>query len=291
MKNHRLHWIQSARAALALLAAGLALCSWSPCHAAPGQDASDLAAQFERLSKAALLAGRGSPDGFKQLRESREAFAQKLQALRSGAHYGLCTPLGLSDAAKARLASIADGWAQIDRAVATVAANEESMRQITAAVKQINDAEKTIGDLAESIGTLTLLNQRGPCEISAAQSMAIIHMRLVRNANLLLSGDVVDPETIFQLGRNANFFADYVHGLQAGSDALRLVAAEGEELGKLTELSTRFEADHQAVGVIRKNQQQLIVLKSAVQQIVSGGEAFFQSLLDLENRIGASAMC
>jgi twitching motility protein PilJ len=286
MKNPRFHWL---RAALVLLAAGLA---FSPaCYATPGEDASELATQFARLSKAALLAERGNPAGFAQLRESRAAFTAKLQALRTGGHYGLCTPIGLSTGLKTRLTYIADTWAQFDRAAGALADNEETLRKVAAAVKQINASEAALTQLTEQLHALTLQANRGPREISVAGQLVVLQLRLSRNATYMLTSDTIDPEIAFLLGKDTNTFRDLAKGLQTGSDALRLVAADGEQLSKVTEVTTKFQDDLQAISVITGNLRQLITAKSAAQQISEGGEGFFRELMELQRQIDAAAIC
>lgn len=289
MKNLPLPRFRSLRATLLLFAAALA---FSPaCYATPAQDAGELATQFERLSKAALMAARGNVQGFQQLRESREIFSGKLKALSEGSHYGLCSPLGISADTKSKLAIIAEQWAQFNRAAATMVENEQSMHQIVAAVAQINKTEAPLTELAQQVLALKLYNKRPPRDLQYSSQVMYLQLRMVKNANAVLAGDFVDPEAMFLLNRDTNTIRDITRGLQSGSDALRIEASEGEELTKLTALSTQFATDQQAVAVMYGNVRQLVTLKSAMRFIVDGGEGFFQNLLDVERQIGASSVC
>jgi twitching motility protein PilJ len=286
MKNPRFHWLCSA---LVLLAAGLA---FSPaCYATPGEDASELATQFTRLSKAALLAERGNPAGFTQLRESRAAFAAKLQALRTGRHYGLCTPIGLSSAVKARLASIASAWKQIDKAAAALSESEDTMRKVAAAVQQINQSEARLTQLTQELSALKMQNTRGPRELAVSGQLVFLQLRLARNANTILTSNTMDPDLAFLLSKDANTFRDLAIALQSGSDALRLEASQGEELSKATEVNTAFQSDRQSLAVISGSMQRLVLVKSAAGLISGGGEEFFRSLIELERQIDGAAIC
>ena len=283
MRNSFAMMIRTLHASLVYIAVTLTSIAVGPAYGAVECAALGIGAKIDRLSKAALLAERGKPEGFLQLQESRDALTQQFKTFQAT---GIC-----KDGGSASGDSLVNGkcdaaqnvWSNINLAATRILDRQETLRTVTAAIQQVNEAEKSLVDLTEQIITLKVVNSRSSREIIASSQLLFLQSRLVKNATMLLVTDSLDPEIVFLLGKDRNSFTDLLRGLLDGSDKFRLLPSKGIERDKLIQLSKQFEADKNAVTTILSNLKQLIEFKQSVQYIVAFSEKLSQRLHDLES--------
>ncbi|MFM2400342.1 MAG: hypothetical protein RL341_2499, partial [Pseudomonadota bacterium] len=134
------------------------------------------------------------------------------------------------------------------------------------------------------ISALKLQGGASPREISAAGQLVMLTQRLAKNANELVSGETVNPETAFLLGKDTNTFRDLMEGLLNGSEALRLTAAPaGETRQRLEELKKAFETFQGSVGGILGSLQRIVQAKQAEGLVFKESDQIRTELRALEN--------
>ncbi|MHB1144892.1 MAG: methyl-accepting chemotaxis protein, partial [Thiobacillus sp.] len=111
----------------------------------------------------------------------------------------------------------------------------------------------------------------GVREVSRANHLVMLSQRLPKNANLLLSADLIDPEVVLQLEKDTTSFRDTVQSLMGGAasrneDSLMTLEDLGGNMGDMVE----------AVGEVLANTQPLLQSKVAANNLFVGSDALLK---------------
>jgi twitching motility protein PilJ len=237
----------------------------------------------QRLAKAVPAALQGNPDAFRQLRESRDQLSQNLNLLTYGGRLqGRPVPPS-SSAIQPQLAALTDEWKRTQSNATIVLNNEKVLTTIGATLKSLNDSNPTLLELTEQIAALKLQAAAPAREISASSQLVMLTQRLAKNANELLSGESVNPETAFLLGKDTNTFRDLLDGLTNGSDSMRLAPTKDPETRqRLDDLQKQFVGFQSQIGALLANLQKIVAAKQAEQLVFRDNETLRNSILDLQ---------
>jgi twitching motility protein PilJ len=252
-------------------------------------DAGQLRMLSQRLAKASLQSLLGNPEAFKQVDQSRNAFAAILERLLKGG----TTPTGETvpaspDRVLPSLEAMQKEWERTDRNVSVLLREQKNLIGLGSAVSQVNGANPQLLDLAEQVQALKLQAGAGTREISAAGHLVMLTQRLAKNANALLAGESIDPEVSFLLGKDTNEFRTTLAALQSGSAALRLAPPkDADTTAKLGELATAFKAYQDSVASILGNMQRLIAAKNAAFAVFNDSEKLLAASEKLANEYEA----
>jgi twitching motility protein PilJ len=119
-------------------------------------------------------------------------------------------------------------------------------------------------------------------DLEFANQLSVLSQRIAKNANALASGDEVDPEVAFLLGKDTGTFRDILTGLLKGSEPLRLNPIRNEEArSTLNELQKRFIAYESGVNAILTNMQRLTIAKQSAKSINNESEPLLQETTTL----------
>lgn len=247
-------------------------------------DAGQLRMLSQRLGKASLQGLLGTPEAFKQVRSSRDAFAEILQRLQNGGTVRGVTVPPSPTRARPALQTLASQWRGTERGATILLRDQATLIGLGNAVARVNESNPRLLDLAEQVQTNELRFGASTREISAAAELVMLTQRLAKNANALLAGETVDPEVAFLLGKDTNVFRSMLEGLRNGSAALRLPAARNPETAaKLDELAQAFKGYREAVASILGNMQRLVAAKRAAHSVFGDSE----KLLDSSERLAS----
>lgn len=237
----------------------------------------------QRIGKAVPNAIQGNPDAFAQLRQSREVMNSELAVLASGGQWqGRSIPQADQDSA-VLLATIRKNWQRSDQAASRILSLEKELTGFRTTLQQLNVLSPTLLELSEQIATLNAQNGATPREISAAGQLVMLTQRLGKSANEFLTSEGVNPDTAFQLGRDANTFGDIIHAFLDGSPVLRLPAASNADIrSKLGELQTAFASYQKHVAGILASLRNFIQAKDAEHLIFTDNENLRASLQQLQ---------
>ena len=265
---------------------GLGLIVWdlyiSGNSAAYAQITGESLMHSQRLAKAVPTAVQGNPEAFKQLRESRDQLAANLLTLTTGGVYGNASVPASTGIAREVLDKLNDEWKRTEKNASLVLDQETVLTKFGGTLKTLNETNPQLLELTEQIAALKLQAGAGPREISASAQLVMLTQRLAKNANELLAGEGVSPETAFLLGKDTNTFRDLIEGLSEGSETLRLSAAQGETKERLNELKKSFNDLQGAIGLILNNLPKIVTAKQAEQQVFRESEGLRQRLDDLQ---------
>jgi twitching motility protein PilJ len=227
----------------------------------------------QRLAKAAQQASQGNPVAFKQLRDSRDEFAGLVALLsRGGAAGGVELP-----PTPARVRPALDGlvteWKKSEHNAGLVIGEERNLVALGKAVHSINENNPELLELADEVAAQSVQSGGSARQGAVAAQLVMLTQRMAKNANIMLTGDVVDPEVAFLLGKDTNTFRDTLQGLIQGSATLRIArVGDADMRGALTQLDTAFKQYQAGVSDILGNMQRLVNAKRASRDLFNDSE-------------------
>ena len=243
----------------------------------------ELLMHSQRLAKAVPNALQGNDGAFAQLRDSRDRLATNLHALDDGGMVGDREVPGTGDSARLQLIAVQNDWKETSKSASVILDNEKLLTSIGATLRALNDATPALAQTSEQIAAQKLQSGASPREVAAAGQLVMLTQRLARNANELLVGEGVNPESAFSLGKDTNTFRDLVEGLLNGSDNLKLgPTREAETRDKLTGLQKRFAAYQVQMKGLLDNLPKVVAAKQAGEQVFKGSEPMRTHMLALQ---------
>jgi len=215
----------------------------------------------QRYSKTAQQAALGNNAAFAQLKESQKTFADGLDTLEAGS--GLFS-------SQSDLNSIKQRWQVSRKDIDTLLGQQAVLVALGQSIKQINIRNNELLDLTEQV--IAMLPSDGRT-LSFAHQQALWTQRMAKNANALVSSDVINPEVAYQLGQDAKTFGEVLNGMLDG-DAELGIAAVGDAAArdKLLEQKEVFAAFEGQVNQILKSMPQLVEAKRAARELFDESE-------------------
>jgi twitching motility protein PilJ len=238
----------------------------------------------QRLAKAAQQASQGNVEAFKQLRESRDAFAAQMSLLLNGGEVAGTTLPATSAETRPVLEALDSQWKKNERNAALVIAEQANLINLDRAVRAINERNPALQELADEVAALSVQTGGSARQNAHAAQLMMLAQRMAKNANAMLAEALIDPEVSFLLGKDANTFRDILQGLLQGSEARRLARVSDAELrGKLGEMEAAFKEYQAAVASILGNQQRLVSAKRASFELFKDSEGLLNFAESLNN--------
>ncbi len=234
----------------------------------------ELLMHSQRLAKAVPNALQGNGDAFAQLRDSRDRLATNLHALDDGGMVGDREVPGTGDNARPQLIAVQNDWKQASGNASVILDNEKLLTSIGATLRALNDATPALAQASEQIAAQKLQSGASQREVAAAGQLVMLTQRLARNANELLVGEGVNPETAFSLGKDTNAFRDTVEGLLNGSS--------GDARDKLLALQKRFAAYQTQMKGLLDTLPKLVAAKQAGEQVFKDSEPMRMHMVALQ---------
>lgn len=236
----------------------------------------DMRMLSQRLAKAASVALLGDPNGFKQLRDSRDGFASNLDKLTNGGELANTTVPSSPSSVQGQLQALTQVWEKTDKNATQLLEVEKNLVALGKDVALINSKNPQLLELATQMATLKAGGSAR--ESSMANHLVMLTQRIAKNVNSLLVGQVIDSENAFILGKDTSTFRDTLKVLSKGSDAQRVApTTDPEARAKLGELEEKFAEAQTAIKAILDNMQRLTVAKQAGAQIFTDSEELLEA--------------
>ncbi|MBB5018022.1 twitching motility protein PilJ [Chitinivorax tropicus] len=240
----------------------------------------------QRMARAAAQAIQGNEGAFGTLNEAYGSFGKDLARLRDGDDD---LPKSSGEAADV-LRAIDKVWKEsflpnsVKPTVETILKNQSTIVTVTKSVTSINSNDAKLLEATQQL--VSLLKEGGGTEHERelAQQMVVLTQRMAKNANAMLASEIINPEVVFLLGKDANTFRDTLQGMLDGSEELRLAAVKNQETReKLEEIKTLFKDFETVVSTFSRNQQNLVNTRLANQTIFSESEKLLVDSRKLAN--------
>ncbi len=230
----------------------------------------------QRYSKTAQQAVLGNKVAFKQLDESRQAFADGLTTLIDGGAGVPSSPGSM----QGELGELKKRWEVSRKDIQALVTQQNTLVALGLALSEINQRNTELLDLAEQV--ISLLPADSKKQLAFANQQALWTQRMAKNANALLSSDQINPETAYQLGQDVRTFREVLQGLIEGNSDIGVVkVSDADAHDKLLDLREVFTAFEKQVDSILKNMPQLVEAKRAARELFDESE----KLLTLTQRL------
>lgn len=222
----------------------------------------------QRIAKGSQQAVLGNKVAFKQLADGKTKFDVNLKRLTSDS----------PSSAQTILADLNKQWGKMSKETASILTQQQSLEKLNQSVAEINAANVQMLELSQQVVSLMVQAGIPQRDVSIASDQVMLTQRMAKNANNLLSSDVIDPEVAFLLGKDASAFRDTLNGLIVGSEDLRLTAVKDADIKeKLNELSGVFKTFDTNVNDILQNMQNLVNAKAASRAIFDASDPMLAS--------------
>jgi twitching motility protein PilJ len=227
----------------------------------------------QRLAKAAQQAVQGNPDAFPQIKEGKAEYANNLKGLIEGNAETPASPASVQPL----LESLSGQWAGIGKGIDLILAQQGTLEDLARSVQTINRDNIELLEYTEQAAAL--MNQSGysGTALAMVNQQIMLTQRMAKNANALLSSDIIDTEVAFELGKDVQYFKNVLLGFLDGSDKLRISAVRDPEVrAKMTELLTLFEQFEKNANSVLNNLQPLVAAKRAGRDIFVGSDGLLE---------------
>lgn len=229
----------------------------------------------QRMARGSAQAIQGNEAAFKLLDEAYKDFDRNLELLING---GDGLPASGGESAKI-LQKIKENWSVNFKpnnkkpTIETILKQKDTLVGVTKNVAAINSNDGKLLELTQQL--VALLHESGASarEVDLGYQQIMLSQRMAKNANAMLSGEVINPEVVFLLGKDTNTFRDTLQAMLDGNEDMRIAASKNPEvkeaLGKIRDLFKQFEA---VVSIFSRNMQSLVNTRIANQTIYRESE-------------------
>ena len=234
------------------------------------------------LARVGVQAGQGRRAAFRELKLTREQFTQLLSVLAVGGEQADMTLPPVPDHVRGQIDVISVQWRKSDEDAAALLDQEASLVSLANAVSEINKKnEESTRLLDQFIAQRTALGSAR--EVSLANQMQVLSLRIAKNANALLASDRFPPELAFAIDRDVKSLREILDGFAGGSGPLR-ISAVSDSAGKklLAEVDGLFAEDFKVISGVLSDMQKLVRAKEASARLTSESEALLAASTKLE---------
>jgi len=252
-----------------LLAAGFTIYSSLQLDNRTGYEAraGELKVLSQRLPLTAQQSVLGNATAFKKLAEGKAAFETTLTGLTEGDEDVPAT----RGAARDSLEKVSAQWQKFNPQVVQILSQQKNLVAMNESIKRINALSIDLQEVAEHLASQLADAGVGVREVSRANHLVMLSQRLPKNANMLLSSELIDPEVVLQLEKDTTSFRDTVQALMDGAasqnkDSMLTLEDLGSNMGDMVE----------SVGAVLANTQPLLQAKMAANNLFAGSDTLLQ---------------
>jgi len=221
----------------------------------------------QRLPLTAQQAALGNVSAFKKLGDGKTEFEATLAGLIDG---DSDVPAS-SGAARDTVEQIGAQWKTYSPQVTQILSQQKNLISVSRNVKKINGLSIGLQKVAEQLVAQLLNSGASASEVARADQLVMLSQRLPKNANLLLSADLIDPEVVLQLEKDTTLFRETVQGLMEGS-----FGQSERNMDSMEELGTNMGDMVEAVGSVLSNTPPLLQAKLAANNLFVGSDAMLK---------------
>ncbi len=233
----------------------------------------------QRYSKTAQQAVLGNAKAFVQMDEARRGFADGVDTLINGGAGVPSSPFYMQD----DLVALQERWQTAEKDIQALSSQQGLLVNLSHALDEINLRNTELLDLTEQVAAL--LPGDAKKQWAFANQQALWTQRMAKNANALMSSDLINPETAYQLAQDIRTFREVLDGLQRGSTSLGISAVgDVSTRDKLLELQEVFSGFENQVDNVLKNMAPLVEAKRAARELFDESDTLLSMSRDLTSR-------
>jgi twitching motility protein PilJ len=229
--------------------------------------AGELKVLSQRLPLTAQQSVVGNVAAFQKLAEGKAAFETTLKSLADGDDDVPAT----SGAARDTLEKISAQWQKFNPQVVQILSQQKNLMALNENIKRINTLSADLQKVAEQLASQLTDSGARVREVSRANHLVMLSQRLPKNANLLLSAELIDPEVVSQLEKDTTSFRDTVQALMEG-----MTSQNENTMLTLEDVGVNMGDMVEAVGTVLSNTQPLLQSKVAANDLFVGSDALLK---------------
>ena len=240
--------------------------------------AGQLQMQSQRMALAAQQAVLGNPEAFKKLASGRNDFETTLNGLIHGDAEVPASP----GKAQVTLEAISAQWNKASVQTRQILSQEKNLVVLNKNVQEINQLSLDLLEVAEQLSNQLSESGIGVREVSRANLLVTLSQRLPKNANALLSADLIDTSVVLQLEKDVNLFKETVQALMESK-----AASNEDSLQTLEDVGTNMADMVDAVGAVLANSRPLLQSKQAARDLFVGSDKLLKDTSELSSTYSA----
>lgn len=241
------------------------------------------------LARVGVQAGQGRRAAFRELKLAREQFTQLLSVLAVGGEQeGVSLP-PVPDYVRGQIDVLSVQWRKNDEDAKALLDQEASLVALANAVNEINKKNEDTSRLLDQF-----VGQRAASgsarEVTLANQMQVLSLRIAKNANALLISERFAPELAFSIDRDVKNLREILDGFANGGGSLR-ISAIGDTAGKklLADIDGQLAEDFKVISTVLGDMQKLVRAKEASAKLASESEALLAAATKLEETFVSSS--
>ena len=235
----------------------------------------------QQMTKFASQSGRGLPEIFDSLQNSRDQFAHHLFLLRAGnPDTGMpSTPNEVQDA----LSAVLTTWNEYNSHVQSILDASSVIIDLGGIVSMINDNEAPLLALTDEMINLMVAKQISSDQIYIATRQLMLSQRLMSNVQRVLEGGQGAVTAADRFSRDAQLFGQVTQGFLEGNKSLNITKIrDAQIIAKLGEVTTLFDKVSNQVSGILERSPEVFQVSAATLEVVIKSEDLLSNLVQLE---------
>jgi twitching motility protein PilJ len=242
--------------------------------------------QSQRLAKSVSQALVGSTSAFPEVKESAEVLSSNVHSLKTGQGPVPAAPSGAQD----DLDTVVPLVDRAEKNAAIVLAQQKALTDVGQSLRAINRQSFELLEASQAILSLKLQRDSTPVEVSALGQLVMLTQRIGKSANEFLTGEGVNPEAVFLLGKDLNSFNDITKALLDGNAQMGLPGARDPQIReRLVALSKLYQETRTRGGVILDNLAGLNAAREAQNAIIGDSETLRKNLQNVQDKLASES--
>ena len=247
-------------------------------------DSGELRVLSQRIATSASEASAGKEEAFALLREARDEFDSRLNALKSREITAIPYQNDSDRAAASQIQTLDLAWSELKVEADNILASEET-------VLNLHDVALTLGETVpqlqveyDEVVEILLENSAPADQIAMAQRQPWLAERIMRSVSKVLEGGDDSIMAADSFGRDAKLFGRVLSGMLDGNLAMRISQITDEEaIDRLIEIADLFSFVEGSVDEILETSPELFQVRAASDQIFTDSQQLLQQTSILVN--------
>ena len=229
----------------------------------------------QRIAKAATEAAAGKAEAFALLKDARNDYAKRWDALVKGDDVNGVPPA--PDAVQAEMAGVQKEWDSMRQNADAILASEQTVLSLHQVAATLAETIPQLQVEYEEVVDILLQSGAPAAQVSVAQRQSLLAERILGSVNKVLAGDQDSVQAADMFGRDASLFGRVLKAMIEGNSAMEISKVTDEDaLERLAEISELFQFVSGSVDEILETSPELFQVRESANTIFTGS----QTLLD-----------
>ncbi|MBT9528743.1 MAG: type IV pili methyl-accepting chemotaxis transducer N-terminal domain-containing protein, partial [Pseudomonas sp.] len=237
----------------------------------------------QRIAKAATEAAAGKAEAFALLKDARNDYAKRWDALVKGDDVNGIPPA--PEAVQAEMAGVQKEWDSMRQNADAILASEQTVLSLHQVAATLAETIPQLQVEYEEVVEILLQSEAPAAQVSVAQRQSLLAERILGSVNKVLTGDEDSVQAADMFGRDASLFGRVLTAMLEGNAAMEISkVTDKEALDRLAEISELFQFVSGSVDEILETSPELFQVRESAGTIFNGS----QMLLDNASKLTVS---